>query len=302
MVRVIEAIVSIAILVHGYFYVRYGTADPCGAATIRFMQDMPSKAWDFDQLIGKRDGRALYLCYVVALLGPVDPDQVPHRIFGSFRQRASAREQPEMSAMIHFILDGHRCAVVHRISPWLLSFGILAGAHQEAKAAPNGLPSPTGQLFAQASPDTQAGAPPSGNSTAPTPTAPSPGLLSWQLRDDTDKMTDVTVHKAVSGQAFGGGFQLATEVSCDKVGIEIRLDTFSNQQPAPFLRNGSEADEIDMRMRVDGGETHMIKAKAAYSNEAKLLFYDPGVAQNLIAGVCRRARTPITIPWEALIN
>jgi hypothetical protein len=70
MVRAVEAIISIAILMHGYFYVRYGTADPCAAATIRSLQDSLAGASQIKEPVGDRsNAKVLFVCYVVALAG-----------------------------------------------------------------------------------------------------------------------------------------------------------------------------------------------------------------------------------------
>jgi hypothetical protein len=71
MFKLIELIIGMAILVHGYFYLRYGTADPCAAAMLRIVQDDPGNALAFGlkATIG-RDNTTILECYGIALVGP----------------------------------------------------------------------------------------------------------------------------------------------------------------------------------------------------------------------------------------
>jgi hypothetical protein len=72
--RIIGVVISAAFLVHGYFYIRYNTFDPCAAASLRYWQDSPANAPRFDQgVANKRDGEVLLVCYAIALLGVPRP-------------------------------------------------------------------------------------------------------------------------------------------------------------------------------------------------------------------------------------
>jgi hypothetical protein len=155
--------------------------------------------------------------------------------------------------------------------------------------------------------DTAPVSPPSGAPTPPVQqTPPASGLLTWQVRDVTDKMTDVTTRKALSGGAFDDGITLEASAMCDKVGVEFAFDAFHNHQPAPFAWQG---DEIGLRVRIDGGSVRTARAKAEYTNEAKIAFYDPIAAERLIRGATPRSErdNPISGPFnnvmaDAMLN
>ena len=67
-VKFIWGVIGIAVLLHGFFYVKYGTADPCGAAVARLMQDR-SPAWIvYGAKVGLGE-RNFVECYAIAVLG-----------------------------------------------------------------------------------------------------------------------------------------------------------------------------------------------------------------------------------------
>jgi len=112
---------------------------------------------------------------------------------------------------------------------------------------------------------------------APLPTGP--GVLSWQIQQVTDKMTDVITSKAVSGGIFDDGISLEASASCDKLGADFAFDTFRNREAVAFAWR---ENKIGLRVRVNGGEVRTAQAEAEYNNEAKVIFYDPSAAQKII--------------------
>jgi hypothetical protein len=138
--------------------------------------------------------------------------------------------------------------------------------------------------------------PPSG-AAAPSAQQAPPGMLTWQIRDVTDKMTNAKTRKAVSGGAFDDGIALEASAMCDKVGVEFAFDTFRNHKPAQFAW---QEGEIALRVRVDGGAVRTARAKGEYGNEVKIAFYDPVVAEHLIRGATPRADrgSPILGPFN----
>jgi hypothetical protein len=123
-----------------------------------------------------------------------------------------------------------------------------------------------------------------GNAQNITRAAPGPGALTWQLRDVTDKMTDATTHEAFSSGVFDDGVSLEAHASCAKFGVQFALDTFRNGTPASYTR---QQDEIDIRVRINGGDVRTVPAKATYTNEAQTFFYDPAAVEGAI-----RANSP----------
>jgi hypothetical protein len=67
-VKFIWGVIGIAVLVHGFFFIKYGTADPCGAAIARLMQDK-SPAWIAYGMKTGLGERNLVECYAIAVLG-----------------------------------------------------------------------------------------------------------------------------------------------------------------------------------------------------------------------------------------
>jgi hypothetical protein len=145
--------------------------------------------------------------------------------------------------------------------------------------------------------------PASPSSGAPAvPQAPvTSGLLTWQIRDVTDKMTDVTSRKALSGGVFDDGISLEASATCDKIGVEFAFDTFRDHKPAQFAW---QEDEIALRARIDGGAVRTARAKAEYNNEVKIAFYDPAVAERLIRAATPSADrdNPIAGPFNSMMG
>jgi hypothetical protein len=104
-------------------------------------------------------------------------------------------------------------------------------------------------------------------------------VLKWQLHDNTDQMTDKTTREAVSGGTFDDGISLEAHASCDQIGMQFRFDTFQGRDPAPF----TQTDEgIAMRVRIDDEGVRTAEAKANYTNEAAVDFFDPATTRKLI--------------------
>jgi hypothetical protein len=144
--------------------------------------------------------------------------------------------------------------------------------------------------------------PPSGTAAPAAQQAPpAPGLLTWQIRDVTDKLTDAKTRKAVSGGAFDDGIALEASAMCDKVGVEFAFDTFRDHKPAQFAW---QEGLIALRVRIDGGAVRTARAKGEYGNEVKIAFYDPVVAEHLIRGATPRADRddPILGPFKNVMG
>ncbi len=68
MKTVLAVIVAVIVLLHGYFYIRYGTAQPCQAASVRAMADVGVET--AAKFLQPNPGLAqIGQCYVVALMG-----------------------------------------------------------------------------------------------------------------------------------------------------------------------------------------------------------------------------------------
>jgi hypothetical protein len=75
----IWSIIGVALLLHGFLFIRYGSPHPCGAAAARVMEERPQEGLAFAlQLglamnLGSGGGtKLLARCYAIALLGPSD--------------------------------------------------------------------------------------------------------------------------------------------------------------------------------------------------------------------------------------
>jgi hypothetical protein len=115
---------------------------------------------------------------------------------------------------------------------------------------------------------------------------PGPAMLSWKIRDVTDKITDETTRKAESGGAFEDGVSLEASAFCDGIGVEFAFDAFRGREAAPFAWKD---DKIGLRLRIDGGDIRAATADAEYTNEAKIIFYEPDAAQSMVQGVLPHA-------------
>jgi hypothetical protein len=65
--NLIWSVIGLLVLAHGYFFVRYQTYDPCGAAVARTVQE-GRILWSASPDRGAKD---LMTCYYVALTGEV---------------------------------------------------------------------------------------------------------------------------------------------------------------------------------------------------------------------------------------
>jgi hypothetical protein len=119
-------------------------------------------------------------------------------------------------------------------------------------------------------------------------TAPAAGLslLSWEIQDVRDAMTDKVTRMAVSKANFSDGTTLEASAKCDEIGIEFAFGTFSNKDPLPLSASGKE---IQLRVRTDNGDTRIVRADRQYTNQAKTLFYDPDTSRAVLA---RSVRAP----------
>ncbi len=119
-------------------------------------------------------------------------------------------------------------------------------------------------------------------------TQASPGLslLSWEIQDVRDAMTDKLTRMAVSKTNFSNGTTLEASAKCDEIGIEFAFGTFSNKDPLPLSASGKE---IQLRVRTDNGDTRLVQADRQYTNQAKTLFYDPDRSRAVLA---RSVRAP----------
>jgi hypothetical protein len=112
---------------------------------------------------------------------------------------------------------------------------------------------------------------------------PVPGMLSWEIRDETDKMTDEKQRKAFSTTRFDDGIYLEASASCDGIGIEFAFDAFRGREAAGYA--WKDDNKMLMRLRIDAGDVRNTTVEAEYTNEAKILFYDPTGTTRTITGV-----------------
>ena len=124
------------------------------------------------------------------------------------------------------------------------------------------------------------------SSQAVAPAAQNRTLLSWEIQDVRDAMTDKVTRMAVSKANFSDGTTLEASAKCDEIGIEFAFGTFSNKEPLPLSASGKE---IQLRVRTDNGDTRIVRADRQYTNQAKTLFYDPDTSRAVLA---RSVRAP----------
>lgn len=117
-------------------------------------------------------------------------------------------------------------------------------------------------------------------------------VLQWQARNNTDQMTDKTTREAVAGAAFDAGITLEAHASCNQIGMEFRFDTFKGREPAPFTQSN---DGIVMRVRIGDAAVRTAEAKANYTNEADVEFFDPVTTEKLISGAYPGGKNPTDI-------
>ena len=123
-------------------------------------------------------------------------------------------------------------------------------------------------------------------SQAIAPAAQDRTLLSWEIQDVRDAMTDKLTRLAVSHADFSNGTSVEASAKCDEIGIEFAFGTFSNKDPLPLSANGKE---IQLRVRTDNGDTRVVRADRQYTNQAKTLFYHPDTSRAVLA---RSVRAP----------
>jgi TPR repeat protein len=105
-------------------------------------------------------------------------------------------------------------------------------------------------------------------------------LLSWQVEDEKDKITNKTTHTATSGGTFSDGVSLDARAICDGMGVEFVFETYRGQAPAPLAW---DHDKLPMRIRIDG-QVRVAGGQSKYSNQAAIEFYDPAAAQKVLVG------------------
>jgi TPR repeat protein len=105
-------------------------------------------------------------------------------------------------------------------------------------------------------------------------------LLSWQVEDEKDKITNKTTHTAISSGTFGDGVSLDVRAICDGMGVEFVFETYRGQAPAAFAW---DHDKLPMRIRIDG-QVRVAGGQSKYSNQAAIEFYDPAAAQKVLVG------------------
>jgi hypothetical protein len=71
MVKAIWGFIGLALLVHGFFFVRYKSLHPCEAASARLIEEYPQDGLTYSQRLASGPNRAEKLaeCYRIALLG-----------------------------------------------------------------------------------------------------------------------------------------------------------------------------------------------------------------------------------------
>lgn len=105
-----------------------------------------------------------------------------------------------------------------------------------------------------------------------------PPLLSWRIEDEKDQITDASTRQAVSENIFEDGITLHASASCDDIGVEFDLDTFRGDEAAPYAWKGGK---VRLRTRINGGDVSTAIAEAEYTNEARVVFYEPAVIEGL---------------------
>jgi TPR repeat protein len=105
-------------------------------------------------------------------------------------------------------------------------------------------------------------------------------LLSWEVEDEKDMITNKTTHTAISSGTFGDGVSLDVRAICDGMGVEFVFETYRGQTPVPLAW---DHDKLPMRIRIDG-QVHVAGGQSKYSNQAAIEFYDPAAAQKVLVG------------------
>ena len=87
-----------------------------------------------------------------------------------------------------------------------------------------------------------------------------------------------STRQAVSENIFEDGITLHASASCDDIGVEFDLDTFRGDEAAPYAWKGGK---VRLRTRINGGDVSTAIAEAEYTNEARVVFYEPAVIEGL---------------------
>jgi hypothetical protein len=111
--------------------------------------------------------------------------------------------------------------------------------------------------------------------------------LSWEPWDVKDAITDKTTATVVSAVEFSNGTALQTRAQCNEVGIEFAFDMFSGKTPSLLAWKDKM---LQMRVRVGGGSARTATAAQEFTNEAKILFYDPDTTRRLLANEVNKPR------------
>lgn len=79
--KVIWSVIGLLVLLHGYFFVRYGSADPCAAAQLRLLDGklLPEDPNKVSIIVHLGFSRPILACYQIALTGTVPSGLVPSR-------------------------------------------------------------------------------------------------------------------------------------------------------------------------------------------------------------------------------
>lgn len=109
--------------------------------------------------------------------------------------------------------------------------------------------------------------------------AQEPTRLSWELRDVKDAMTDKVIPTAVSDAEFSTGTNVQVAAACNEAGVEFKFNLFQGNDAVLLAWR---EDTLQLRVRIDGGNVRVARAKEEYTNEAKIVFYDPAVAERLV--------------------
>jgi uncharacterized protein len=117
--------------------------------------------------------------------------------------------------------------------------------------------------------------------SAPASAQAEPNTFSWQLTNETDKMTDKTTLTATGNKTFGDGILIEAKASCSPLGVIFTFDSSRGKAAAPFLWKG---DKINIRVRIDNDGIHTSTTSEQYVNEANILFYDTNGMQSFAKG------------------
>jgi hypothetical protein len=110
------------------------------------------------------------------------------------------------------------------------------------------------------------------------PDVAAPAMLSWQVKDVKDAMTDVVTHKTVSYLDFPNGTSLEASAKCSGLGVEFTLAMYSGDEKPSTLAWKDNTTQV--RVRIDGATVRIARVAKEYTNAARLVFYDPDGAKS----------------------